>query len=408
PVYFTKYDSSPIQYFIINGDFPFNSLNNLLSCLPQLHYLSIDSLVNCHDTEREELSPIELKYFKHVSLKLNYIDFDRLKKIIKNFFHHVQILRLTTCSDEEYLNAKQWEDLILSSMPYLRIFDINHKGSIQNNNLTYHDVINRFNLPFWLEKEWYFAHQHDWPHSLNSGIFYSTNPYRRKDYTIFSKSDQQICSCTEEMNLNSVKHVCIRGEKYITNNRENYFPNVTQLTIKCYIKTFDESFKMTLNHMIPLTQLTTLVIELYSSFEDIVKLLSFTPYLYTLKLRSLSLNEINLNLITQSEIFQYVSNTNKIKNLDVDDCHSLDNVQLIVNLLPQLEYLKTRVNRKEIKELIRFLLSKSNMKTRHLFLLCISDVPMSYPKELKTLIKLENLLHDYCMKYLNRDLYIWW
>ncbi|CAF4682709.1 unnamed protein product [Rotaria sp. Silwood2] len=210
------------------------------------------------------------------------------------------------------------------------------------------------------------------------------------------------------MNLNSVKHVCIRGEKYITNNRENYFPNVTQLTIKCYIKTFDESFKMTLNHMIPLTQLTTLVIELYSSFEDIVKLLSFTPYLYTLKLRSLSLNEINLNLITQSEIFQYVSNTNKIKNLDVDDCHSLDNVQLIVNLLPQLEYLKTRVNRKEIKELIRFLLSKSNMKTRHLFLLCISDVPMSYPKELKTLIKLENLLHDYCMKYLNRDLYIWW
>ncbi|CAF4020892.1 unnamed protein product, partial [Rotaria sordida] len=80
PIYLTKYDSSCIQYFIINGDFPFNSLHNLLSCLPQLHHLSINSLVNCHNTEREELSPIELKYLKYAFLKLNFIYFYKFEK----------------------------------------------------------------------------------------------------------------------------------------------------------------------------------------------------------------------------------------------------------------------------------------------------------------------------------------
>ncbi|CAF0923543.1 unnamed protein product [Rotaria sordida] len=197
-------------------------------------------------------------------------------------------------------------------MPYLRIFDINHEGSIQNNNLTYHDIIDRFNSSFWLEKE---------------------------------------CSYTSDMNLNSVKYLSI-CEQNITNNHVNYFPNVIQLTIKFYIETFDESFTTTINRLIPLSQLTRLIIEY--------------------------------------------------------NCDSSDNIQLIVNLLSQLEYFKIIVYRKEIKQLIRFLLSKSNTKTQHLFFLCISDVPVSYPKELKALIRLENLLHDYRIKYLNRDLYIWW
>ncbi|CAF4376131.1 unnamed protein product, partial [Rotaria sordida] len=108
-----------------------------------------------------------------------------------------------------------------------------------NNNLTYHDIIDRFNSSFWLEKE---------------------------------------CSYTSDMNLNSVKYLSI-CEQNITNNHVNYFPNVIQLTIKFYIETFDELFTTTLNRLIPLSQLTRLITEYSFSFENIIKLLSFTSNL---------------------------------------------------------------------------------------------------------------------------------
>ncbi|CAF2800615.1 unnamed protein product [Rotaria sp. Silwood2] len=200
-----KYSRSPIQCLIINGDFPLSLLHNLLSCLPQLQHLLINSIVNSNYIEKEEFFHIQLKYLKKLSLRLYYIQFDKFEKIIKKFFRSIEILRLTTFFDEAYLNAKRWEELILSSMPNLRIFDIYHEGSIRNNDLTYHDIINQFNSSFW------------------------------KDFTFYWKSAKQICSNISEMNFNSVKHLYVYGE-YATQNDINYFPNVTQLTIQHYLK----------------------------------------------------------------------------------------------------------------------------------------------------------------------------
>ncbi len=83
-------------------------------------------------------------------------------------------------------------------------------------------------------------------------------------------------------------------------------------------------------------------------------------------------------------------------------------MQLIVNLFPQVEYLKIRMIRKEIEQIIRYLLSKNNLKTRRLFFLCISETPKIYLRKLNILIKSENLLDVYFMKFVNRDLYLWW
>ncbi|CAF4937477.1 unnamed protein product [Rotaria sp. Silwood1] len=408
-IHFTEDDSSSIQCLIINGFFPFKSLYNLLCCLPKLHHLSINSLVQCRQyLDIEELSPIKLKYLKYVSLKFDCINFDNVEKILKEFFYYIQILRLTTKYDDDYLNAKQWEELILSYMPYLRIFDINHQSSMINNNLTYHDSINQFNSSFWIKKNWFFTHQHDWAQCLDSGIFYSTDPYRRKDYEFHWEIDEQNCSYKQDVNFNSVQHLSIHSRQ-ITNIYLNYFSNVTQLTIKHYFKTSDDSIITTLNRMIPLVQLTELAIESYNfPFDEIIKLLRFTPNLYVLKLDLLSMKEIKSNFIEQSENFQYVSKINKIKNLIIREGCSLNQIQLIVNLFPQLEYLKTSMNRKEINQIIRYLLSKTNNKTQHLFFLCISKTPKICLKELNILIKSENLLNDYFMKFINRDLYVWW
>ncbi|CAF4399585.1 unnamed protein product [Rotaria sp. Silwood2] len=178
---FTEYDYSPIQSLIINGRFPFDSFSHLLCCLPKLQYISIDCLIQDHyytEEEEEKLSFIQLKYLKYVSLRIDYVEFKKFEKIITEVFHYVQILRLMTFYDEVYLDAKRWQKLIVTYMPYLRIFDLNHEGSVKTNSLTYHDIINGFNSSFWIENKWFFTHQHIRKDEPDNGILYSTTPYR--------------------------------------------------------------------------------------------------------------------------------------------------------------------------------------------------------------------------------------
>ncbi|CAF1261998.1 unnamed protein product [Rotaria sordida] len=400
PITFDKYQYSPIEHFIINSRIRFDSLHILLICLPQLRRLSINCLVKCAYTNVESNTNF-LEHLKYVSLKVDYVDFNQLEKVIKNFFRYVEILCLTTKYDESYLDAKQWEQLILLSMPNLRIFDINHDSSARKNPLIYHNSIKQFTSSFWIEKQWFFTHQHDYEGRLDCGIFHSTNPYRRKDYIFYWEMVNQHCPHVQEMNLNSVKHVHICCKR-IANNSLKYFPNATQLTIKYYFNVSAD----TLNRIIPLKQITILIIDLYTfSFEQLINLLYFLPNIHTLKCNFINYNENNL----LNDIFQYVSKTNKIKNLYIKSLCTLDLIKLIINLFPKLEYLKTGIYRKEFKEIIRYILSKNNNNnTRHLYLLCITEIPKICLTEMDVLIEVEHLLDQYFIKYINRDLYLWW
>ncbi len=74
-----------------------------------------------------------------------------------------EVLRLTTTMDESYLDAKRWEQLILSSMPNLSVFDFNHDNHlVLDNSAPYHDILKQFTSQFWIEKQWFFTHQHNW------------------------------------------------------------------------------------------------------------------------------------------------------------------------------------------------------------------------------------------------------
>ncbi|CAF1516079.1 unnamed protein product, partial [Rotaria sordida] len=72
------------------------------------------------------------------------------------------------------------------------------------------------------------------------------------------------------------------------------------------------------------------------------------------------------------------------------------------------EYLKTEMMRKDIELIIRFLFSENNHQTHYLYYLCILEIPKIYLKKLNMLIKSENLLDHYSIKFINRDLYLWW
>ncbi|CAF1365880.1 unnamed protein product [Rotaria sordida] len=408
-LYLTQLDSSPIECLIVNGRFPFNAFHNLLCCVSKLQHLTINSLCfSFHFVEQEKLSYIDLKYLKHVSIKLDLISFYELESIIKKFFYHVQVLRFTTRIDEDYLNAKRWQKLIISYMPSLPIFDINHKDFIKNNNLTYHNMIHQFNSSFWIEKRWFFTHQHYWKSKLNRGIFYSTASYRRKDYRYYCQSVNPICSNIQKENLNSVKHFYIVS-KEIEHNGVNYFPNVKTLSIKNEFIKSNNSIIATLHRMIPLIQLTKLVIECWIfPIKNIINLLYFTPNVHTLSLSLLLLDNVNKNSKKENEIFQNVSKKNKIQKLILNWKRSLSDIQFVVNVFPRLKYLKVDMNRKEIGQTIRFLLSKTHNKTRNLCYLCIMKVPKVCLKQTQILIKSENLLNNYSIKYINNDLHLWW
>ncbi|CAF3564785.1 unnamed protein product, partial [Rotaria sp. Silwood2] len=86
-IHMTEYNLSSIQYLIINGRFPFKSLNNLLCALTKLRHVSMNNLIHRQVYfQRENILPIQLKYIKYVSLKFDYISFDQVEQILKDFF----------------------------------------------------------------------------------------------------------------------------------------------------------------------------------------------------------------------------------------------------------------------------------------------------------------------------------
>ncbi len=176
-LFFSECTASSIEHLVINTRFQYESLANLLFQIPNLRHLSINCLVGYRDLSIHP-SFTQLKHLKYVSLKLEGVLLKQLETLITNFFHHVEILRLTTRYDQAYLDAQQWKQIILSYMPNLRIFDISHDNSVRNSSLLYHDLINAFDSPFWIERGWFFTHQHTCQRSLDSGMFYSTDPYR--------------------------------------------------------------------------------------------------------------------------------------------------------------------------------------------------------------------------------------
>lgn len=160
-----------------------------------------------------------------------------------------------------------------------------------------------------------------------------------------------------------------------------------------------------LDHILPLKQLKQINIHCnHFPVQQLLNLLCLTPNLRSLKWNFQSIDQNTLKLIEQSEIFRSLSNTNHINNLQILHCCSFDEIQFFIHLFPQLEFLQTGVFRKQIVQITRYLL----LKMDHLFFLHITDIIKTYLQKLNFLIKSENLLDNYLIKFIDQDLYLWW
>ncbi len=176
------------------------------------------------------------------------------------------------------------------------------------------------------------------------------------------------------------------------------------MTIKHCIEILDDLLVQTLNRIIPLHQLTKLIIKHFNLyFDQFIDILYSATHLHTFRSDLLSLDGINPIFIRKTSTFGCVLKKNKIKSLDLRNDCTLEKIQLFVDLFPQLEYLKMGMKSKEIQPIIKYLLSHRH-NIPHLFLLCISEKSVIYLKQLTIMIQKEKLLDDYFIKLVSCDI----
>jgi len=226
---------------------------------------------------------------------------------------------------------------------------------------------------------------------------------RKKDYKFEKKPNQYHRLNDQETNLNSVRNVHISNEEAIT-DCICHFPNTKELILKDISFRKTETFITTLVHMIPLQNLTKLIVESENySFEKLIELLSFAPNLNTLKIQSIY--QEDLRTIQNSETFRLVSNVNMIKNLTVKELSGIEKVELLFALCPRLEQFIIEDRWARVEELLRLLISNNN---RHMFLLCITNENQRLPSKLATLIQGRELFNNYFIKSDYPKVYLWW
>ncbi|CAF0784327.1 unnamed protein product [Adineta steineri] len=408
---------SPIEHLIIKHCISNNQLYSLLSHTPQLRRLHLSDISNSWSKYTKPF-PFVLAYLTKVSMGLNCVDFVQFQQMIIDMFHRVQVLHISIdCnSDQAYMSSNRWEQLIVSHMPNLRVFDIRHgnwaKYIIANNYnvnpMMPNTPTDKFSSSFWIKRQWFFIQQYIQERHRNCTVFYSINPYRRKFYTICNQPEELTCLNSKETELKSVKHLQIHSEKQ-TNTCKYYFPNVTTLTFKDGFKNTQNSIAFNVNRVFPLKQLTKLIIQCdYLSLTKLIELLHWTPHIHTLEFESMPLYGVTYNSTQHNQLFQLVSSRNIIRNVTFKRRCTFEKLQILVALFPQTQHLTVNIQAKDLKSCVRFLLEKTNRNTRNLYSICLAWVSANWVAKLKMLIDSEKLLDNYTLKLFDMDLYLWW
>jgi hypothetical protein len=136
---------SNIKYLIIDHPCSFKELFSIISYTSQIIRLSF--IHKIYSTlENEIISPMILSNLTDICIYGNDITFNEFEMFIRKIYSKLKCLSLTSfAKDLNYLNADRWKELILEYFPQLEKF-----------NLTFdvYGTSNRFNSSFWIERQW--------------------------------------------------------------------------------------------------------------------------------------------------------------------------------------------------------------------------------------------------------------
>ncbi|CAF3519024.1 unnamed protein product [Rotaria sp. Silwood1] len=432
---------SPIKYLIIDTKYNLDQLNDFLIHIPNLNYLSCK--ISTLNSKQINISIISNNLIK-LCLKLEDTSFDEFEYFISYFSHQLKILRLYTQRDIEYLNADRWEQLILCQMSNLHRFDFHHQIITDENILDYHRyhiLIEKFKSSFWINRKWFFTHQHYKSKDFTSWIiFYSIQPYRWNHYDFYEDRCQY-----NETGVNLAHEVDLHNYSSIT-SYSIQFPRINQLILSGDNINQSPSFIFDLTRIFLPIQLRTLIISDNSiRLEQLQLFLDHYPniqsltiptsilYLYspqseTKRLIFNKYNIININLINQCTL-EDIQILNRfcpyIHNLEIQT--DKDNIELILHFLLRINTNRNCQNRLSISSYMKNIIlwqqeysacihcmKNQNLNSfrspcnHHLSSICFRDVNYTTVKKLRTKMNLDAFLDDYVLEYLDQNMYIWW
>ncbi len=211
-----------------------------------------------------------------------------------------------------------------------------------------------------------------------------------------------------QTSLKSVDHLYIQNEKSII-DCVNYFSNATKLTFENNFSTTRDSIPTTLNRIIPLKQLTQLVIKCHHfSLVRLIELLSSTPNIHTLIFESMPFYKNDYTTIQENENFRLLSSTNIMRDVTFKEKCTLEKLKILVALCPRVQHLTIYTFLKDMQSITRFILKKPNQNTDNLHSLCFLRASVNYSQNFETLVTREALISDYMLKLVGSKLSAWW
>ncbi|CAF2054155.1 unnamed protein product [Rotaria magnacalcarata] len=403
--------TSPIEHLVIQHHFNLKDLNALLSYVPHLRHLKFHSF-NGSYSNKQEIFSCSSSNLTHLSINLNSVSFDQFEFMTKTLFHQLDSIHISVDADRTYLDAKRWENLILSFMPRLRVFNFQHIDVIKNITVDIQSIheplLKQFESSFWSQRKWFFHYQFYSAAYQKEVIFYSINPFRRKKYTISRQLTECVPPRHQKTNMDAVDHVEIQGEKAIM-KCVNYFRNATKLTLS---QCFGESnfwLRINLKPILPVKRLTTLVLNCdVFRLDQLIELLRLAPHVHTLTINLSSIKDSNPISFQHNEAFQFVAKTNKITNVTIQEKSTLENSQLYIALCPRMQHLAIESYFGCAAPIIQYILRENKTNIQQLCSIRIETMRRSISKALQTVIESEKKFDYYSMKLIDYNLYLWW
>ncbi|CAF1093101.1 unnamed protein product [Rotaria sordida] len=383
----TNKQITSIEHLIIDHPCAIDELFALTSYTPYLCRLKFLSLTD-RNVNINNVKPIILQNLTHLSIRIyTTMSFNVFQIFISNLNSKLKYLSLTTLvEDINYLDANQWENLILTKLPYLEKFDFKYSACLVENYDTpiYLGQLDQFISSFWLQRQWILDIEFDF-----DNIIYSIRPYQKRWYEYDTQN--QIINSSGELS----KSIRLRLDEVCPE----------QWTKTIYLNDY-------INHVLCLTHIYHLEIRAKIFCDKLMEILHLLPDVITLKIYSLSI--LKRENLSKDEIeFLYILlPKNQIQKISFGNMKDTDELYMLILICSRINHLHIEcINYMHAEWLIELILTEIKVVSNSLLRLLCFSIPEANDEmceKLQEMIDRENLRFDFIIKHVMNKIYLQW
>jgi hypothetical protein len=396
----TNQQPSTIEYLIIDHVCSFNDLSMVLSYTPRLRHLSFHESYEVPGGFGTTL-PFTLTNLTHLRVRTWCVKFNEFEIFIRQTCPKLKVLHWITHSDDiAYLDAHRCEEFILQNLPQLEKFSLQYYECIGDDEdhvwkLNFGGS-NPFSSSFWLERRWLLDVRIEY-----ESIVYSIGPYK------------YIVDKFPKLN----RFVSFRKRWYEQPNVDNSTMELTESTrlSLLYIPS-DESYEfqiMYIENILDVTRIYHFEIPEEEILLDIlIQMINALPQVTTLKLHSLSIDQVTDSETEEPIVFPMTTSTNRITKVYLEKMFIIEEVYSLMKLCSNMSYLKVNsLDNMKVDVFIRNIFNKINCESnQYLRLLCVPAPTNddSIIKILETMKNKKKSLDSYTIKHVGDHIFLQW